>query len=67
MRRFLQFNLRTTFAAITLFSVICGCVSAHFRDWQAEQVALAALQPNQVNFDDSRMACRPAFHALVFT
>ena len=51
MRRWIQFRLRTSFVAITLLSLPFGWIGGKFHEWQAEELALSGLNPNQVEFD----------------
>ena len=53
MRRFLQFRLRSLFAAVTILAAICAWFGGQLRSRQAELHALSALQPNHVFFDDA--------------
>lgn len=54
MRRWFQFRLRTAFVALTLISFACGWIGGQFREWQADNLALTALQANSVKFESAR-------------
>jgi hypothetical protein len=45
MRRYLQFRLRTALVLMAALAVPCGWLGANVRQWQAEQLALAAIGP----------------------
>ena len=51
MRRWFQFRLRTAFIAVTLLSLPLGWIGGQFHEWQAEQLALIVLNPNEVQFE----------------
>ena len=51
MRRWFQFRLRTAFVALTLLSLLLGWIGGKYHEWQAEELALIGLNPNQVQFD----------------
>lgn len=53
MRHFFQFRLRTMLAFMALCSFGCAWVGANFREWQAEQQALAALGPVAIDHQSS--------------
>jgi hypothetical protein len=51
MRRYLQFRLRTALAVMLLCSLGSGWIGANYRQWRAEQTALAAI--GSVSIEDA--------------